>query len=167
MDGCSSSQNPPKGDSSGAFTPRNKSTDSEGRGYDSNGKKFSIGGLLNASKDTFAGGARPEAQAFQGVWNYIANNNNEDNWNPFVESYHFHTTPDKTLTDSTHYDIRAYTIDHGGKVLEITWQMPNATDTSSTDNSGNKHEKLKNHTRRFTLNQDGTVTFTDVYMDGR
>ncbi len=125
MDGCSSSQHMPptksKQPTSESYHPVNKRNTDGGKEYDGSGKNFSVGGFLNASKTTFGNGASPEAQAFQGVWNYIDEHRPDEKWGP-GERFHFHTTPNKDLADATHFDVNAYTGDHGTKVIEITWQ---------------------------------------------
>lgn len=172
MDGfshSSSGQLPPTGNTPSApaqHIPVDKQWDTtkQGKNYDREGKKFSVGGFLNASKTVFPNGASPSAQAFQGVWNFIAENC-KDEKTGFGEQYHFHTTPDTKsgdLTTTTHYDVNAYTAPHSAKVIEITWQMENAK-----EKKGGKIEALKEHTWKFTLNSNGTILKTNVYHDGR
>lgn len=134
-----------------------------GKEYDGNGKNFSVGGFLNASKTTFANGASPEAQAFQGVWNYIDEHRPDEKWGP-GERFHFHTTPSKDLVDATHSDVNAYTGDHGTKAIEITWQKVTGKEKKGPNLP---MEDLKNHTWRFTLNTNGTIELINVYHDGR
>ncbi len=170
MEWCSSSEQPPKENTSwevdGAFKPRNKSEDKEWAKYDGGGKSFSVGWFLNASKDTFANGASPEAQAFQGVWNYITKNVDEDNWNPLVERFHFHTTPNKDLKDATHYDVNAYTGDHGTKIIEITWQKEHGKEESKKVD-GVKITRVNEHTWRFILHTNGSIEKTDIFHNGK
>lgn len=88
----------------------------------------------------------------------------------FGEQYHFHTTPTNEETDLStkiHYDVSAYTASHAAKVIEITWQMPNSTNGMKTKN-GKKVEQRVDHTWKYVLNEEnGTISFTDVYADGK
>ncbi len=84
MDGCAPSQQMPptqsKKPTSEEYHPVNKRDTDGGKEYDGNGDNFSVGGFLNASKTTFANGASPEAQAFQGVWNHIDEHRSDEKW---------------------------------------------------------------------------------------
>lgn len=167
MDGCTPSREmPPTGSwkpGTGEYHPVNKRDSGGGQEYDGSGKNFSVKGFLSASKTTFANGASPEAQAFQGVWNYIDEHRPDEKWWP-GERFHFHTTPTQGLDDTTHYDVNAYTGGHDTKVIEITWQK----DAGNEVKGGNDViEELNAHTWRYTLHANGTIEKTNVYHDGR
>jgi len=45
--------------------------------------------------------------------------------------------------------------------------MDDATNNGLVTKDGTEKEQLNNHTRRFTLNNNGTISFSDVYSNGK